>query len=185
MKVVSLLSLAALLPARTYCLAGFGFLYYRPLCAHGCGRVFWSNLLTCSMDPNAPMPHDMTDNTMMTESWCLAKDTSYLISLAYCISKKCDTDVLPSEIEIFWEKEVTQDKKNPPKWSYGQALAQVSTPPTRVLGSQDILNYTALWNDTVWKAQVATLRSVSHESELESYVGSVFPHHLPLSRLPC
>src|SRR5690606_33639493 len=130
-----------------------------PMCAEACGRCFWSATLECS-DPHSGHGHmshaNMTDNTPMTSSECLSTNEPYLTSLAWCFHVKCQMeqkDVRASLIEEFWEKSSTQDPASfPAKWTFGEALAQVRTPPTRVLQRGEILNYTALWNESIWAA---------------------------------
>lgn len=59
----------------------------------------------------------------------------------------------------------------PPKWTYAQALQNVAQPPTRVLGSDDVLNFTALANNSVWSLQANTLHSVYREEALHAKFG--------------
>lgn len=167
-KLTSLYAFAALLPAAA-ALGGFDEFSYVPMCAEACGRNFWPLMLDCSdpMDGHAGHNHgNMTDNTPMTSAACLAGNEPYLTSLAWCIHVKCEIeqpDVRASTIEDFWEKAATQDPaSNMPKWTFGEAVRQVREPPTRVWQSGEVLNYTALWNETIWEAQVKTLSNVNY-----------------------
>jgi hypothetical protein len=173
MKFSSIFSFASLLPA-AFALNGFDDHAYNPMCAEACGRCFWAATLDCSDTHSGHVGHgNMSDNTPMTSSECLSNNEPYLTSLAWCFHVKCQQerkDVPASLLETFWEASSTQDPVSfPAKWSFGGALAQVKTPPTRVLQSKEILNYTALWNETIWAANVRTLTTVRYESELEQF----------------
>jgi hypothetical protein len=143
---------------------------YDPVCAFGCQRAVSANMLSCSHA--MPASHAMMDNTPMTSPQCFAEDTSYLTTLAWCLNIKCAPDKVPAwKLELFWAQQTTSSPAVPPKWTYGQALDQVTQPPIRVLGSLDVLNYTALANDSVWSLQATTMESVFREEALHAKFG--------------
>ena len=108
----------------------------------------------------------------MTSPQCFASDSAYLTTLAWCINTKCAPDHIPAwKLELFWAQQSTSDPTVAPKWTYAQALESVTQPPTRVLASSDVLNYTALANDSVWALQATTLQSVYREEALHAKFG--------------
>lgn len=156
-----------LLPA--FALTGFNDpqTNYDPLCAHACQRALGTNMLECSDMMN--MNHDMMAISSMTFPACFASDTPYLTSMAYCISIKCTEEhAATSKIDNFWERKITGDPNTPAKWTYAEALKQVTEPPTRVLGSTETLAFTALANESVYFLQAITLDSVYREGVIES-----------------
>lgn len=177
--------LTALLPALAVALSGINDKYtdYDPLCAHACLRVFTSPMLSCSDMSNMDM--DMMALSMYTWPECFANDDNYLKSMAYCMHTRCPPKNLPLEqrrwfandrisdakLVWFWENRMTGNPSVIPKWTYGEALARVTEPPTRVLDPSDTLNYTALANDTAWTVQAGTLWSVYREGVIETNYG--------------
>ncbi|OCL07257.1 hypothetical protein AOQ84DRAFT_377858 [Glonium stellatum] len=116
--------------------------------------------------------------TMMTTSSCWATNTPYLTSLAWCMHTKCAKfNILNSKLEYFWEQEATGQstagvKIVPPKWSYAEALANVTTPPTKQLVANDTdLNTTSLVAPDVYQAQWNVLTSVQRETTIENSYG--------------
>lgn len=75
---------------------------------------------------------------------CLATNEPYLKSLAWCLYSHCDGAVELSALEHWWHLNVPgkQVHQPVPNMSYQQALAKVKTPPTEVLGEDDMLNRT-------------------------------------------
>ena len=179
MKLTSLLFQASLLvPGPAFALVGFDQIPYDPICAYACDRAIELNLLSCS-NPRATnvdtmdmsMSSDMMDNSR-TSPECFAGDTAYLTTLAWCVSSKCiPHHVLASKLELFRENQATGDLAVPPKWTYAQALQHVAQPPTRVLGNDDVLNFTALVNGSMWSLQASTLQSFYREEALHAKFG--------------
>ncbi|KAI9865688.1 MAG: hypothetical protein M1813_002146 [Trichoglossum hirsutum] len=131
------------------------------------------------------MDMDMMALNMYTRPDCYAKDGYYMMSMAYCLSTRCPTKNLTSaqskwfandrvsdaKLTWFWENRITGDHNVIPKWTYSEALARVTEPPTRVVSGLDTLNYTGLANDTVWIVQAGTLWSVYREGAVETKYG--------------
>lgn len=177
--------LAGLLSGSALALSGYNDKYtnYDPLCANACLRVFTSPLLSCS--DMSSMDMDMMALNMYTRPDCYAKDGYYMMSMAYCLSTRCPTKNLTSaqskwfandrvsdaKLTWFWENRITGDHNVIPKWTYSEALARVTEPPTRVVSGLDTLNYTGLANDTVWIVQAGTLWSVYREGAVETKYG--------------
>lgn len=76
---------------------------------------------------------------------CLTTNQPYLQSLAWCIFTHCDVSVenLP-KIENWWVMNVAgrQVHQPVPNITYQTAVAQVETPPSEILGEDEILNRT-------------------------------------------
>jgi hypothetical protein len=131
------------------------------------------------------MDMDMMALNMNTWPDCYAKDQYYMMSMAYCLSTRCPAKnltlaqsrwfasdkVTDATITWFWENRITGDHSVVPIWTYSEALARVTEPPTRVVSGSDTLNYTGLPNDTVWIEQAGTLWSVYREGALETNYG--------------
>ena len=82
-------------------------------------------------------------------------------------------------MEYFWEQQATGQKAAgvravPAKWSYGEALAHVTNPPTMQLGATDTaLNITALVPPVVYQKQYNVLFAVQHEGTVEKGYGYI------------
>ncbi|KAK4501565.1 hypothetical protein PRZ48_007374 [Zasmidium cellare] len=155
-------------------LAGIqGFYFYNPYCGHGCFRSFSPFELQCSTTisegghtTSATSAHDL--------AVCRASDFPYLSSIAWCMHQFCPASVRASTIEEFWETEITGDVSILPKWSYGEVLANISTPPTMVSNASDmmmVLNETMLTTEANFQATWITLYYFFRETAQESYYG--------------
>lgn len=116
----------------------------KPFCATACYGSLSSYRLDCSVIHGDPDDHHAH---VMTSPECRADNEPFLASLAWCIKSKCDEvgeDLTTSEIEEFWERTTTGDPAVQPRWSYRQALATVSEPPTIVLGHGGTINATVV-----------------------------------------
>jgi hypothetical protein len=147
---------------------------YDPFCAMTCLRSLYSLTLSCS-EMNGGTLGMMT---FSTSSACWAENTPYLTSLAWCMHVKCaEFDVLNSKLELFWEQQATGQgnagvKSDPPKWSYTEALANVTTPPTAQLNATSIyLNITSLVSPSVYLAQWNILTNTQRETANENTYG--------------
>lgn len=107
-----------------------------PLCATACYGALSSYRLDCSVIHGDEDDHHVHVH-VMTSPECRADHEPFLTSLAYCIKTKCHEvgeHLTTSEIEEFWERTTTGDPAVQPRWSYRQALANVTEIPTMVLG---------------------------------------------------
>lgn len=155
-------------------LTGFPANIYSPFCAMTCLRSLYTLMLDCS-DMGGSHVGMMA---MSTSTECWASNTPYLTSLAWCMHIKCADFAVPnSKLEAFWEQETTGQKSAgvrtvPPKWSYAEALAQVTEPPKVQLSADDMeLNETALVAEDVYLAQWNVLTRVQGETTTENGYG--------------
>lgn len=152
-------------------LVGYGIYPYDPPCAFACDRSLSSLTLECSS--KMAMGSGMDMGPPMTSAQCRAGDTPWLTTLAWCMRAMCAKyNVSTSELEAFWEKQSTEDPTVVPKWGYTTTLFNIAQPPTRALADADeSLNFTALVNPTVYKAQYNALTAVQRENVVESAFG--------------
>jgi hypothetical protein len=156
------------LPAKTY----------DPVCAMACVRSLYTLSLSCSTGGGII---GMVAFTTSTECW--AKNDEYLTSLAYCMHTRCESLGFPdSKLETFWEQQATGQtnagvRSVPAKWSFAQALAQVSSPPTFTLAANATeLNETSLVNSLTYQSQFNVLYGVQRETSFENLAGQVLTH---------
>lgn len=161
------------IPAPAIALVGFEQRPYDPVCAYACASNVGTNLLSCSS--MMTMTDDMMMDTPSTTPECYASDTGYLTTMAWCLSTHCAPYNVPnSSLELYWEGQVTGDPTVLPKWSYAQALQNVAQPPTRVLGSEDVLDFTALADNATWIVQFDTLGACYREEALHAKFGYAY-----------
>ncbi|RDL35207.1 uncharacterized protein BP5553_07138 [Venustampulla echinocandica] len=132
---------------------GYGISMYDPNCAYSCRSAISSSALNCSTYADGAEVADMAGMSGMgaasTSGGCYATDDTFLQTLAYCISTRCDGKVAVYRLEKWWLRNVagTKEVQPDPKYSYQQALARVTEPPTTTLVSGDPLNKTSLVKD--------------------------------------
>lgn len=155
-------------------LVGYGIWPYNPVCAFACLRALSSYMLSCSSEMEMGGGMHMHGNGM-TSPQCRADDTPWLTTLAYCAQTKCaGSDVPTSQLEAFWEAQSTEDPAVPPRWSFSQAVANVTEPPGRELGADaesEMLNFTALVNAEAYTLQYNAMFAVQRETVLENSYG--------------
>jgi hypothetical protein len=157
-------------------LVGYGIWPYKPVCAFACLRALSGYRLSCSseMDMHGGMH---SHNSATTSPQCRAEDTSWLTTLAYCAQTKCAAEsgaVHISELEGFWEAQSTEDPTISPKWTFSQAVANVTEPPQRELGADaeaQMLNFTALVSPEAYTSQYNAMFAVQRETVVESSYG--------------
>jgi hypothetical protein len=127
--------------------------------------------------------------TFATLTECYAEDTAYLTSVAWCTHVKCQDVRPPADLlEYRWDMQITGQKTAgaraiPAKWTYGQALTEVTKPPTFQLNAQDTgLNATALVSPDVWQAQYNVLYSTQREGTLINKYGPVITYTCTTNR---
>lgn len=148
-----------------------GFTLYDPYCAHGCFRSFSPHTLSCS-DSVSPNGHTTSSSSAHTLALCRASSFPFLSSIAWCISLYCPDDVRASEIETFWESEITGDIQVLPEWSYGQVMANITTPPTMAIANSSmVLNTAMLTTHETWEVTWTTLYYFFRDTALESCYG--------------
>ena len=178
MKIFSVLWLVQLLVTSVLTqdgtgLTGFPTNIYDPFCAMTCLRSIYSLMLSCSS-----MGDTVGMMTMTTSTECWASNTPYLTTLAWCMHVKCaEFDIPNSKLEYFWETQATGQstvgvRTVPAKWSYAEALANVPSPPTNQLTTDDMwLNTTSLVPQETYLAQWNILTRVQGESTTENKYG--------------
>ncbi|KAI1374516.1 ferric-chelate reductase [Hypoxylon crocopeplum] len=194
---------------------GYGIEMYRPACAYGCHDSI-SAPLNCT---DAEMGDDgdmggmrrlrkrmgdmggdsMDDDLPSGDGWmvmdptpaCMANNDFYLQTLAYCLKERC-LDVPVSELEEYWALNVAGRKTDQPapKESYQEALAAITTTPSRELNNSMVLNYTAVVSDEQYIPNYyADLNFEGSEQTHERYglviflTGAFIPIGLSLLRL--
>lgn len=168
---------AATAASTEYGLTGFPANSYDPVCATACLRSFSTLTLSCSSEG---VTVGMV--TFETSTECYAVNTPFLTSVAWCAHTKC-ASVEPSAslMEYWWYMQITGQRSAgvvavPAKWTYAEALAQVTTPPTTQLDAMDTsLNVTSLAPPSVYEAQYNVLYSTTRESTVENGFGYVKP----------
>lgn len=123
-------------------LIGFGAEMYNPICAFACRGSISSAPLSCSQMKHGSGGHHGSSSTSLQ---CYSQDTSFLTTLAYCISTHCE-GVEPWRLEQYWAVRAagTSYEHVDPKWTYQQALAQVEGTPSRVVNTSQMLDFTGI-----------------------------------------
>lgn len=139
-------------------LIGYGQWWYDPKCCYACRGVIASAPLDCPHDSMAGMDMDMDmDMDMMMASPtapCIAENTAFLTTLAYCMNQTCTADGLPAwKIEQYWADQATGDPSIPPRWTYGATLANITQAPEKTWENGEVLNYTALLSSSDYEYQ--------------------------------
>jgi hypothetical protein len=136
--------------------AGFdGFNGHRsyPLpCALACRAAIAGASLACTPEVNHVMHGG--HHGPATTSDCYASDTPFLTTLAHCMETECGAYNVPGwQLERYWEEAASGSPLVAPKWTYSEALANISAPPTNVLGHHETLNVTSLANPEMYSMQ--------------------------------
>ncbi|KAK0651111.1 ferric reductase like transmembrane component-domain-containing protein [Cercophora newfieldiana] len=153
----------ALLPAPAAGLIGYGIVMYDPACAFGCSDTLSGYMLDCSDHDHVSSGHSHGGGGPTTPE-CRADNTPWLTTLAYCIASNCDASVPAWKKEKYWLEQSTASKSVAPKWTFAEALAQVKEVPTREVGEEEMLNFTAVANHESWQMNTLT-REFFEEAE--------------------
>ena len=164
-----------------YGLVGYGINMYDPNCAYACRAIISSSALNCStysaIDGMGSMAaSEMSsmnetaaeaDETASTSAACYATDDTFLKTLAYCISTRCDGTIEAWVLEQWWLNNVAGRAPNPPtnKYTYQQALALVTAVPKVTLVDGDPLNQTSLVGDDDYESNF-NAQEVFEEQEI-------------------
>lgn len=137
-------------------LIGYGITMYDPACAYACQSSIPTTLdcLGSSSDEDMSDMSDMDMDMDTPSPECLATYPPYLRSLAWCIHSHCPADTEVYRLERWWVMNVagTQTVQPEPNVTYQEALRQVNTAPTEVLGDGDMLNRTVKVNEETYLA---------------------------------
>ncbi|KAF4554735.1 Ferric reductase like transmembrane component-containing protein 2 [Elsinoe fawcettii] len=158
-------------------LIGVGIEMYKPLCAHSCRQPLGSIHLSCTDESHSPSGGH---HSSATGPDCFAKDTSFLTTLAWCIKSHCEPENVDVwRIEKYWAQKTTGDETIPAKWTYSQALHEISSPPTRTVNTSAPLTYTGLVDDEEYLAAVNALSAFEEQETWHSKFGQVFTNLHP------
>jgi hypothetical protein len=158
-----------------YGLTGLPANSYDPVCGTACIRSFYAMTLDCSTEGET-----IGMVTLSTSTECYAQSTAYLTSVAWCTHVQCQGWQPPADLlEYWWDMQITGQKTAgartvPAKWTYGQALVQITSAPTvQLIAGDTVLNTTALVPLSVWQAQYNVLYSTQREGALTNKYGLV------------
>ena len=157
--------LATLVAARDrgfHGLIGLGTEVYDLPCGAACYEAIAFNPLVCT--PKTAKSHSHGHNRPKeptTPSNCFATDSSFLTTLAWCISQNCQ-NVEVWRIEKFWRHHAVSKKIFPvppvPKWTYQESLQKISDTPTQMMKKETLLNKTMVVNSheytLAWRATI-------------------------------
>jgi len=141
---------------------GLGQEQYAPVtCAYSCRNSISGWMLDC---PDAEHHHGGGGGMMMahTSPACFASNDPFLTSLAWCIKTHCPDTIPISLLERYWEMNVAgrKDDQPLPKYSYQDALARITTPPTEVHNSSFVLNQTELVSEFFYSMVYGSLEGI-------------------------
>ena len=166
--VLALCSLThfALAHLQSHHFPGYGFSWYDPVCGYACNGAIASAPLSCT-------PMESIGGSSMagpTPPECLAGDTAFLTTLAYCMNSTCDPVKVPTwQREHFWATKMTGDPSVMPKWDYARALAEIGERPTFEFNfsSTSTLNQTVLVSDAFYNIQSRFMVMFEHLEALQ------------------
>jgi hypothetical protein len=153
-----------------YGLIGYGVSMYKPECAYGC-RSAIANPLDCPGEAEHEHMAGMDHGSATPSPECYANNEPFLTTLAWCMHLYCD-GVEVEDLEKYWRLNVAgrQVEQPVPKWTYQEAMQNISSPPTESVEATDTLNVTALVAKESWEANALTLANFEKaESTHERY----------------
>jgi hypothetical protein len=161
----STLSLAGIVlysptPVSAYGLIGYGITQNKPFCAFACQMTVAGYNTTCG-------PGSLPTSSKADSSTCLASNTPYLQSLAYCIEIRCP-DVPGWRLERFWEAAAITTKEGEsavaPKISYSQSLATLTKPPNATLKTGAILRSPVMIPHAVYQLEYSSIAATANNN---------------------
>lgn len=124
-------------------LIGYGINMYNPICASACSRaiplyLYCSDGDLSSGSSMAATADTATTNLTATQSpsvECLASNTPYLQTVAYCMYTHCDGSTTPAQRELWWYSNVVGTLKDqpPPSMTYQGSLASLASVPNQTI----------------------------------------------------
>lgn len=158
------------LPGPSLAFIGYGITMYKPLCAFACRSSIESAMLSCSDHDSQGSGHMHGGGATTPE--CRAGDTPFLTTLAWCMNSTCaDYHEHAWTLEKYWADKATGDASVAPKWTYSDTLLEISKPPDRELGEDEMLSFTALISHETWLAYIATHEHFEQAETLHSRYG--------------
>ena len=165
---------------------------YSPRCAYSCQAAI-PKALECPGDAHDHDDMDMEEMDMGPSPECLATNPPYLRSLAWCIHTHCSTDAsMIPELEKWWVMNVAGRHTHQPlpNITYQEAVGQVESAPTKVLGEDEVMNRTVLVDEDAFIANDNTydvfeaIETGNSTAALVIFItGAVIPIALSLLRL--
>ncbi|KAH6666349.1 ferric reductase transmembrane component 4 [Halenospora varia] len=146
---------------------------YNPNCAFACRGAIASAMLSCSdMAAMGGMTHH--GGSAMTTAECRANDTSFLTTLAWCMSSTCaEYKVETWKLEKYWLDKTTGEPEVMPKWGYTETLGKIKEAPKAEWNEEDTLNFTALVAHEAWDTQRLTMANFELAETLHSRYGII------------
>ncbi|KAK5651922.1 hypothetical protein OQA88_11581 [Cercophora sp. LCS_1] len=169
-RVAALLALGLHGPATA--LIGYGIVMYDPSCGFACRDSISGYVLECSVHDHGPAGAHSHGAGGPTSPECRASDSAFLTTLAYCINSTCDT-VPAWKKEKYWADQATGDPAVSPKWTLSEALANIREAPSREVGEDESLNFTALVSYETWATNKATREYFELAETLHSRYGII------------
>ncbi len=142
MKGLTFVAIAGLATS-CHALIGFGITMYKPNCAFACRGAISGAPLICS-DMDHAGGHSGHGSSATTPA-CFAGDSSFLTTLAWCMSSRCE-GIEAWRLERYWRMKAaaTSSVTERPKWTYQQSLDEVAEPPTRMVNASEMLDFTGV-----------------------------------------
>lgn len=146
-------------------LAGYGRNEYEVPCAQACT---WAMPTTLDCAEYAGMTAEERAAAYPSAA-CMANDTAYLTSNAWCIHSHCPSDIKPYKIEKYWELTMIYQAESL-RYTYEGALALVDAknPPKVMSPDETVLNRTISLDDAVYQSYANGVKSYKETSTNES-----------------
>lgn len=131
---------------------GMGSRFNWPFCCVACRNSISAAPLLCT--PEMDHSHHYGHGASPTPPECYGTDDAFLTTLAYCINERCEEYNMPIwEREQYWAKSATGSPAVQAKWTYQEALQQVTTRPDVTYERGNPLNQTSLVAYFAWDVQ--------------------------------
>ncbi|OCF55416.1 hypothetical protein L486_06899 [Kwoniella mangroviensis CBS 10435] len=166
-------------------LIGYGINMYDPICCSACKDIT-PTYLYCDPDQvmdemggmsmvvlNSRQMDDDMDMSTSNDTWttdgkvatdmatseCIATNTPFLQTAAYCMKTHCDTSVTIAEIEQWWWMNIvgTMPDQPDPSMTYQETLSSLSTDPNATLAEDEPLNKVVLVDEDSYIAMSYSL----------------------------
>lgn len=165
----SILLATASLASSAQALIGFGISMYNPNCAFACRASIAGATFECTQHDHHGGGHH---GSGATTPQCYSQDTSFLTTLACCISDRCK-DVDEWNLEKYWylKAAASSDERVTPKWTYQTSLEKVTEPPTKYVNTSELLDFTGLVTDEDYESNRGALNYFEWQETLHSRDG--------------
>ncbi|KAF4976070.1 hypothetical protein FZEAL_7217 [Fusarium zealandicum] len=155
--------------AATELLEGYGRDAYKLPCGQACGFSVPTTL-------NCPEFAGLSAEQLVLaypSPACMANDSAYLTSIAWCIDNRCDKSTKPEAINEFWNSALIAGQNEPGvilRYSYDEALAQIDrkNPPEPLNLTEISLNRTIEVTDDVYLSFMNAVKAYETSGTNES-----------------